>query len=155
MSAFLCKKSALFGKNSTFTESNSVRAVFEIFLALFSVFARQKVTINGNLSFRIQLPDCSKLAKNWKNHNGVAIYRLGVIFNFLDAVLFLLWRLVDGLNSNSIPSLLLDLWQFSFIRDWPENRKSEIPSSEFCPISGDWGELMISNLTQMSLMKCY
>ena len=34
-------------------------------------------------------------------------------------------------------------------------RKSEIPSSEFFPISGDWSELGISNLVRMSLIKCY
>ena len=50
----------------------------------------------------------------------------------------------------SISSLLFELWQFSFIRDWQENRKWEIPSSEFCPISGDWGELWIPNLARMS-----
>ena len=27
--------------------------------------------------------------------------------------------------------------------------------SEFCPISGDWGELGIPNLARMSQMKCY
>ena len=31
MLAFLCKKSAFFGKNSTLTQNNSSRAVFEIF----------------------------------------------------------------------------------------------------------------------------
>ena len=34
-------------------------------------------------------------------------------------------------------------------------RKSEIPPSEFCPISGDWSKSGILNLTRMSLMKCY
>ena len=43
----------------------------------------------------------------------------------------------------------------SFIRDWPEIRKSEIPPSEFCPISGDWGKPGIPNLARMSLTKCY
>ena len=41
------------------------------------------------------------------------------------------------------------------IRDWPEVWKSEIPASEFCPVSGDWGKLGIANLAWMSLMKCY
>ena len=27
--------------------------------------------------------------------------------------------------------------------------------SEFCPISGDWGELWIPNLAWMSLIECY
>ena len=31
MSEFFCKKSAFFGQNSTFTQSNSVRPVLEIF----------------------------------------------------------------------------------------------------------------------------
>ena len=47
------------------------------------------------------------------------------------------------------------LWQFPFIRDWPEIWKSEIPPSEFCPTSGDWGELGIPNLAQTSQTKCY
>ena len=41
MSTYFCKKSALFGENSTFTQSNSVRAVLvRDFLVLFSVFVR-------------------------------------------------------------------------------------------------------------------
>ena len=74
---------------------------------------------------------------------------------FFDVVLFLLSSLVTGPSFMSISSLVLELWQFSFIRDWPEIRKSEIPPSEFCPISGDWGKLGIPNLARMSLMKCY
>ena len=31
MSVFFCQKSTFFGKNNTFTQSNSVRAVLEIF----------------------------------------------------------------------------------------------------------------------------
>ena len=34
-------------------------------------------------------------------------------------------------------------------------QKLEIPSPEFCPISGDWGKLGIPDLAQMSLIKCY
>ena len=68
---------------------------------------------------------------------------------------FLLSSLVTGPNFMSISSLVLELWQFSFIRYGTEIRKSEITQSVFCPISGDWGKLGIPNLTQMSLMKCY
>ena len=50
---------------------------------------------------------------------------------------------------------VMELWQFSFIRDWPEIRKSEISLSEFCHISGDWGELWIPNLTRISLTEFY
>ena len=70
-------------------------------------------------------------------------------------LLFLLSSLVTGLSFMSISSLVLELWQFSFIRDWPEIRKSEIPPSEFCPISGDWGKLWIPNLARMSPIKYY
>ena len=75
--------------------------------------------------------------------------------NFFEVVLFLLSSLVTGPSFMSISSLLLQLWQFSFIRDCPEIRKLEIPSSESCPISGDWDELGIPNVARMSLMKCY
>ena len=103
----------------------------------------------------IRPPDCPKLAKNLKNDNDVIIFWHGVNVNFFDVVLFLLSSLVTGPSFMSISSLVLELWQFSFIRDWPEIRKSEIPPSEFCPISGDWGELWIPNLARMSLIECY
>ena len=44
--------------------------------------------------------------------------------NFFDIFLFLLSSLVTGPSFMSISSLVLELWQFSFIRDWPEIRKS-------------------------------
>ena len=75
--------------------------------------------------------------------------------NFFEVILFLLLSLVTGPSFMSISSLVLELWQFSFIRDWPEIRKSEIPLSEFYPISGDWGELWIPNLAHMSLIECH
>ena len=53
----------------------------------------------------------------------------------VDVVLFLMSSLVAGTSVMSILSLVLKLWQFPFIRDWPEIRKSEIPPSEFWPIS--------------------
>ena len=31
----------------------------------------------------------------------------------------------------------------------------ETPPSEFCPISGDWGELGLPNLARTPLIKCY
>ena len=75
--------------------------------------------------------------------------------NFFDVVLFLLSSLVTGPSFMSTSSLVLELWQFSFKRDWPEIWKSEIPPSEFCTISGDWGELWIPNLGRISLIECY
>ena len=78
----------------------------------------------------ISPPDSSKLAINWKNDNDVKICM-------------------------SISLWVMELWQFSFIRDWPEIQILEIPSSEFWQISGHWGELGIPNFTGMSIMKCY
>ena len=77
---------AFFGKNSIFNQSNSVGAALEIF-SLFSVFVGKKITINENASIkdhasRIWLPDCSKLAINWKNDNYAIFYGRGVNVNF-------------------------------------------------------------------------
>ena len=74
---------------------------------------------------------------------------------FFDIALLLLSILVTGPSFMSISSLVLELWQIFFIRDWPEIRESEIPPSEFCPISGDWDKLWIPNLARMSLIECY
>ena len=73
--------------------------------------------------------------------------------NFFDVVLFLFSISVTGSSFMSISSLILE--KFPFRRDWPEIRKSEIPPSEFCPISGDWSELWIPHLAWMSLIECY
>ena len=75
--------------------------------------------------------------------------------NFFGIALFLLLSLVTGSSFMSISLLVLELWQFSFIKDWPEIWKSELPSSGFYSIFGDWGELGVPNLAQMFLMKCY
>ena len=53
-------------------------------LVLFSVFVRQKVTVNANVSFTdyasgIRFPNCSKLAKNRKSDYDVTISWHGVI----------------------------------------------------------------------------
>ena len=75
--------------------------------------------------------------------------------NLFDVVLFLLSSFVTGPSFMSISSLVLELCKFSFIRDWPEIRKSEILPSEIIPISGDWSDLGIPNLARMFLIKCY
>ena len=46
---------------------------------------------------------------------------------FFDVNLFLLWSLGTSPSFMSVSSLVLELWQFTFIRDWPENQKSVIP----------------------------
>ena len=61
------------------------------------------------------------LAMNLKNDSDAAIFRHEVTVNFFDAVLFLLSSLVTVPSFMSISSLVLELWQFSFIRN-PEIR---------------------------------
>ena len=105
-------------------------------------------------------PDCSKLAKNPKIDNDVTIFRHHVNINFFfffffDVFFFLQSNLVTGPSFMSILSLLLELWQISFIGDWPEIWKLEIPASESFPITGDWGKLWIPILARMSLIECY
>ena len=63
-------------------------------------------------------------------------------WNFSEVVLFFLSILVTGPSLMLISSLVLELLQFSFIRDWPEIQKSEIPP---------YG----SNLARMSKVKCH
>ena len=96
--------------------------MLKFFIVLFSFFLRQKVTINGKVTFadfvfRIRPPDCSKLTKNPKNDNDVTISWHDIIANFFDVVLFLLSSLVTGLSLISVSSLVLELRQFYFIRD--------------------------------------
>ena len=128
MSALFCKKSAFFCKNDTFTQSNSVKAVLEIF------------------SFRDFLEIFF-----WRHNLPTWPHRQF----FFDVVLFLLSKLGTGLSYMSISTLVLELWQFTFIRDWPEIQKLEIPPSKFCLLSGDWGKLARQNLVWLFLMKCY
>ena len=81
MPALFCKRSTIFGKNSTFTQSNSMR----VMLDLCSVFGRQKVTLNENVSFKDHVlgsrsPDCSKVGINWKNDITIFWHDFIVIF---------------------------------------------------------------------------
>ena len=77
---------------------------------------------------------------------------LSNVFNF---AVYFLSVLVTGPNLRSTSLLVLELWQFSLIKNWTEICKLEIPLSGLRPISGDWGKLQVPNLTQMSLIKSY
>ena len=103
----------------------------------------------------IRPPDCSKLAKNPKNDNDVTIFRHDVNVKFFWSCFVFLVKFSYWSKFHVNIITVLELWQFSFIRDWPEIRESEIPPSEFCPIPGDWDKLWIPNLAQMSLIECY
>ena len=69
--------------------------------------------------------------------------------------MFLLLSLVTGLSSIWISLMVPKLWKLSFVRDWPEIRKLEIPTPHFCPISGDWGKLRMQNLARIFLTKIH
>ena len=81
----------------------------------------------------------------WRQHQFFWRY-----FVFVSLVKFSYWSKfhVNILTGSGIMTVF-------FVRDWPEIRKSEIPPSEFCPISGDWGELRIPLFARMSLIECY
>ena len=144
MSALFCKKK---------------RFCFRFFSLVFS-FCKKKVTFNENIIFtdyasRIQLPGSYKLSINWNNNDDVTSFWQNHIANFFWHCLVSLANFVTAPSFMLISSLVLELWQFSFIRKWPEILKPEIHPSAFRPISGEWRKLGISNLTQMSLIRCY
>ena len=107
---------------------------------------------------RIWFPDGCKLAINWKRqwHHNLLTWCHHQFFCccylFFDVVVFSLSSLVIAPSFMSISSLVLELWQFSLIKNWPKIQKWEILQSEICPVSGDYGKLRIPNLAKMSLM---
>ena len=103
----------------------------------------------------IRPPDCSKLAKNPKHDNDVKIFRhdVNVRFFWCCLVSFAKFSYWSKFHVNIITGS--GIMTIFFIRDWPEIRKSEIPPSEFFPISRDWDELWIPNLPRMFLIECY
>ena len=82
-------------------------------LALFSVFVRQKVTVNEKVSFadytsRLRLTNCSKLV------------RYNVIVKFFDVAVFGFSSLDTGSSFTSISLLVLELWKLCSRKDWTE-----------------------------------
>ena len=78
--------------------------------------------------------------------------------NFFNVVLFLLSSLVTGPNFMSIPSLVLELWQFFFLRVLTRNLeiwKTPVWVLPNIPKSGALDELWILNLARILLMKFY
>ena len=78
--------------------------------------------------------------------------------NFFDVVFFLLSILVAGPSFMSISSLVLELWQFSFKRDWPK-----IGNTLVCVLPNIWrlGRIMdtkfctnVSNEMLLNATKC-
>ena len=152
MSAVFSKKSAFLAKIVLLLKA--VVWEFKNFLALFSVFVIEKVAINENKSFtqyasRIWLLDCSKLAINWKNDTDATLFQNKVMVNF-----FCLFVPVVSFSYWSYEfSLVIELRQFSFIRDWQEIQKLEIPRSQFRPISGHLARYQGSNFYRFWVIK--
>ena len=92
---------------------------------------------------------------NLKNDKKSQFAEMKSLSKFFEVVLCFLWFLVTGPSFMSISSLVLQLRQFSFTRDWSEIWTWKIPSSKFCPISRDWGKLETPNLAGIFLIKYY
>ena len=142
--------SAFFGKNSTLTESKNTRNVIDC-SDLFSVFRRYKVFINENLSFAehvsgIQLPDCSKLVITWKLDNDIC--RFDVIVNFFWSCRVSLVKFSDWSEFHVNIMTAYGVTTIFVYKGFTRNPDliNIVPSSEFCPISGDWDRLGIWNL---------
>ena len=127
-------------------------------MVLFSVLVRQKIAINEKVSFTdyasgIRFPDCSKLAINWKNYNNFTLLQYDIIVKlfwcrFVSVVKFSYWFKfhVSILTGSGVMTIFFS----TGLTKTPEIRNTP---SEFCPISGDWGELGIRNSAQRSLKK--
>ena len=99
-----------------------------------------------------------RIATNWSEKRKMTMtlfFWNDVIVNFfwhclVPLVRFGYWSKchVNIINGSGIMAI-------SFIMDWTEILKSQIPPSEFFPISGDWVELRQQNLARMFLIKCY
>ena len=122
-------------QNSKFKVVNC-SVVWELwFYVLLSVLVWKKVTIDHNVSIAdhapgIRLPCGSKLAMNRKNTSDVKVFRDHVTVKFFErcCVSFVNFSYWSKFHVN----IILKLWQFSFLRNWPGIRKSEITPSEFC-----------------------
>ena len=136
-------KSAFFGKNTTFTQCNSMRTVLKIFLVLFSIKGCSWKLKNNGLCIWNPASGLFQIGHKLKKKNNKVIISLHDVF--------LLSSLASSTSFMSMSSLVLELWQSLFIRDLTINPK--IPPPEFSPISGYWSEWAISNLVWMSLMK--
>ena len=121
MSAFFFAKNQLFlVRIVPLLKAVVCELCWRFFSFVFS-FSQIKGYFYWNVSFTvcasgIRLVDCSILAINQKNDNDVTVSRHDVIVNFFYGFLFLLSSLVTGPSLMSISSLVLELWQFYFIR---------------------------------------
>ena len=120
--------------------------MFPLFLRAFPMFPLVLFPVSYFRSYGFL--DYSKLTISL--HFSVRRHRKFFWSCFISLVKFSYW----SKSHVNISSLVLQLWQFSFIRSWTEISKLEIPSPEFCPLSGDWSKLGIPHLAWRSLIKC-
>ena len=118
------------------------------------VIVNENVCFIGH-TFEIRHWIVCKLVVNPKKTINVIICQFYFIAKLFNIVAFLLSSLVTGLSFMSITWQVLELWQFSFVKDWPELQKSKIAFSEYCSKSRDQGNLAMRTLAQMSLLKCW
>ena len=133
-----------------------MRPVLEIFVK-FEIFL--KVSVNEKVSFTDHVFYSFWMTSSWPWTGNKTITsefaNMTSLSHYFDVAVFILSSLVTGASFMPISWLVLKLWSFSFIKDWPEIRKWEILLPEFCPLSRDWGRLGIPNLAQLSLIKNY
>ena len=102
----------------------------------------------------IRLLDCCKLAinlKKWQWRHNLLTWPHRKFFwrCFASFVRFSYWS-----KFMSISLLVLESWQF-FYKGVTTNLETGNTPVWICPISGDWGMLVVPNLARRFLMKCY
>ena len=74
----------------------------------------------------IRLPDCSKLAVNWKNDNDVTIFEMKSSSNFFDFVSFLLSSLVTDPSFTDPSSGVMTIFVYKAFTRNPEIGKKPV-----------------------------
>ena len=76
------------------------------------------------------------------------------LWNLLDVVVFPSSSLVTDSSFLSVSILILELWQFSFIRDWPKSRKSEPNFLRLRQLRDTRFDAIVSNEKLLNAPKC-
>ena len=117
-------------KQYYFTQSNSMRAALEVFQFYFQFLQDKRFVLIKCKFYRpcvwcpaSRLLQIGHKSKNWQWHHSLPTR---CHCQFFYVAIFLLLSLVIAPSFMSISLLVLEIWSFSFIRDWPEIRISEI-----------------------------
>ena len=121
MSAYFCKKISIFYKKYYLYSKHYYESCVRDSLDLFSVFVRQKVTVNQNVSFTDytsghQLLNCFKLAINLKNDNDVTNSDITPSSDFFDIAVFFFIKFSYWSKFHVSIISILEFWQFSSIK---------------------------------------